>query len=130
MAFPSSGHGRQATRFRRTVPAAYFGIPPLRLQLFCADTANSTIQISGSSTVCPVIERAVAVAIGLFGLNSGAALATVVEVPVMLLLVAIASDNQRLFPYRPGRTESKLTQSEGMWQAQFDIHAMPLDGVP
>ena len=39
-----------------------------------------------------------AVAISLFGLNSGAALATVVEVPVMLSLVAIANRNQRLFP--------------------------------
>jgi ACR3 family arsenite transporter len=51
-------------------------------------------------------ELAVAVAISLFGLNSGAALATVVgvlvEVPVMLSLVAIANRNQRLFPYRPG----------------------------
>ena len=41
-------------------------------------------------------------AISLFGLNSGAALATVVgvllEVPVMLSLVAIANRNQRLFP--------------------------------
>jgi len=50
-------------------------------------------------------ELAVAVAISLFGLNSGAALATVVgvlvEVPVMLSLVAIANRNQTLFPYRP-----------------------------
>lgn len=49
-------------------------------------------------------ELAVAVAISLFGLNSGAALATVVgvlvEVPVMLSLVAIANRNTRLFPYR------------------------------
>ena len=47
-------------------------------------------------------ELAVAVAISLFGLNSGAALATVVgvlvDVPVMLSLVAIANRNQRLFP--------------------------------
>lgn len=47
-------------------------------------------------------ELAVAVAISLFGLNSGAAFATVVgvlvEVPVMLSLVAIANRNQRLFP--------------------------------
>ena len=47
-------------------------------------------------------ELAVAVAISLFGLNFGAALATVVgvlvEVPVMLSLVAIANRNQRLFP--------------------------------
>jgi len=49
-------------------------------------------------------ELAVAVAISLFGLNSGAALATVVgvlvEVPVMLSLVAIAKRNSALFPYR------------------------------
>jgi len=47
-------------------------------------------------------ELAVAVAISLFGLNSGAALATVVgvlvEVPVMLSLVAVANRDQRLFP--------------------------------
>jgi len=48
-------------------------------------------------------ELAVAVAISLFGLNSGAALATVVgvlvEVPVMLSLVTIANRNRRLFPW-------------------------------
>lgn len=47
-------------------------------------------------------ELAVAVAIGLFGLSSGAALATVVgvlvEVPVMLSLVAIANATRRHFP--------------------------------
>lgn len=47
-------------------------------------------------------ELAVAVAISLFGLHSGAALATVVgvlvEVPVMLSLVAIANRHRRLFP--------------------------------
>jgi ACR3 family arsenite transporter len=47
-------------------------------------------------------ELAVAVAIGLFGLNSGAALATVVgvlvEVPVMLTLVAIANRTRNRFP--------------------------------
>jgi ACR3 family arsenite transporter len=47
-------------------------------------------------------ELAVAVAIGLFGLGSGAALATVVgvlvEVPVMLSLVAIANGTRRQFP--------------------------------
>ncbi len=49
-------------------------------------------------------ELAVAVAISLFGLNSGAALATVVgvlvEVPVMLSLVAIANSRQRWFALR------------------------------
>ena len=46
-------------------------------------------------------ELAVAVAISLFGLNSGAALATVVgvlvEVPVMLSLVAVANRTRHLF---------------------------------
>ena len=47
-------------------------------------------------------ELAVAVAISLFGLNSGAALTTVVgvlvEVPVMLSLVAFANRTRNLFP--------------------------------
>ena len=50
-------------------------------------------------------ELAVAVAISLFGLASGAALATVVgvliEVPVMLSLVAFANRTQRWFPTQP-----------------------------
>jgi len=50
-------------------------------------------------------ELAVAVAIGLFGLNSGAALVTVVgvlvEVPVMLSLVAFANRTKKWFP-NPG----------------------------
>lgn len=50
-------------------------------------------------------ELAVAVAISLFGLSSGAALATVVgvliEVPVMLSLVAFANRTQRWFPSEP-----------------------------
>jgi len=49
-------------------------------------------------------ELAVAVAISVFGLNSGAALATVVgvlvEVPVMLSLVAFANRTRRHFPAR------------------------------
>ena len=51
-------------------------------------------------------ELAVAVAISLFGLESGAALATVVgvlvEVPVMLSLVALANRTQRHFPAAAG----------------------------
>lgn len=47
-------------------------------------------------------ELAVAVAIGLFGLNSGTALVTVVgvlvEVPVMLSLVAFANRTRHWFP--------------------------------
>lgn len=50
-------------------------------------------------------ELAVAVAISLFGLSSGAALATVVgvliEVPVMLSLVAFANRTRRWFPASP-----------------------------
>lgn len=50
-------------------------------------------------------ELAVAVAISLFGLNSGAALATVVgvlvEVPVMLSLVAFANRTRNRFPEAP-----------------------------
>ncbi|MFN3709639.1 MAG: ACR3 family arsenite efflux transporter [Alishewanella aestuarii] len=50
-------------------------------------------------------ELAVAVAIGMFGLNSGAALVTVVgvlvEVPVMLSLVAFANRTQHWFPSAP-----------------------------
>jgi ACR3 family arsenite transporter len=50
-------------------------------------------------------ELAVAVAIGLFGLSSGAALATVVgvlvEVPVMLSLVAFANRTRNRFPGEP-----------------------------
>ncbi|MFO8064399.1 MAG: ACR3 family arsenite efflux transporter [Spirochaetota bacterium] len=51
-------------------------------------------------------ELAVAVAISLFGLSSGAALATVVgvlvEVPVMLTLVRIANATRRFFPAMEG----------------------------
>jgi len=50
-------------------------------------------------------ELAVAVAISLFGLNSGAALATVVgvlvEVPVMLSLVALANRTHHWYPQAP-----------------------------
>ena len=52
-------------------------------------------------------ELAVAVAISLFGLQSGAALATVVgvlvEVPVMLMLVRIANNTQSWFPGAPDK---------------------------
>jgi ACR3 family arsenite transporter len=50
-------------------------------------------------------ELAVAVAIALFGLNSGAALVTVVgvlvEVPLMLFLVRIANNTRGWFPAEP-----------------------------
>jgi ACR3 family arsenite transporter len=55
-------------------------------------------------------ELAVAVAIGLFGLNSGAALVTVVgvlvEVPVMLSLVAFANRTQGWFPKETVQVEA------------------------
>lgn len=55
-------------------------------------------------------ELAVAVAISLFGLHSGAALATVVgvlvEVPVMLSLVAVVNRTRHLFP-APSRLEQQ-----------------------
>ena len=53
-------------------------------------------------------ELAVAVAISLFGLQSGATLATVVgvlvEVPVMLLLVKIANHTKHWFPEETEQT--------------------------
>lgn len=56
-------------------------------------------------------ELAVAVAIGLFGLNSGAALVTVVgvlvEVPVMLSLVAVANRTRGHFPAQPAYTAER-----------------------
>ena len=60
-------------------------------------------------------ELAVAVAISLFGLNSGAALATVVgvlvEVPVMLSLVAIANRTQGWFEPEAQRRELRASRS-------------------
>ena len=56
-------------------------------------------------------ELAVAVAISLFGLGSGAALATVVgvliEVPVMLSLVAFANRTQGWFPEQGNAAEPR-----------------------
>ncbi len=70
---------------------AYLWAVPHRVAAPCALIGTSNF-----------FELAVAVAIGLFGLNSGAALATVVgvlvEVPVMLSLVAIANRTRMKFP--------------------------------
>ncbi|KPQ01290.1 MAG: ACR3 family arsenite transporter [Rhodobacteraceae bacterium HLUCCA12] len=70
---------------------AYLWAVPHRVAAPCALIGTSNF-----------FELAVAVAIGLFGLNSGAALATVVgvlvEVPVMLSLVAIANRTRARFP--------------------------------
>ncbi|MFN4060277.1 MAG: ACR3 family arsenite efflux transporter [Paracoccus hibiscisoli] len=74
--------------------AAYLMKVPHRVAAPCALIGTSNF-----------FELAVAVAISLFGLNSGAALATVVgvlvEVPVMLTLVALANRTRARFPERP-----------------------------
>ena len=71
--------------------AAYLWRVPFNVAAPCALIGTSNF-----------FELAVAVAISLFGLNSGAALATVVgvlvEVPVMLSLVAVANRTRGLFP--------------------------------
>jgi len=71
--------------------AAWFMRVPFRIAAPCAMIGTSNF-----------FELAVAVAISLFGLNSGAALATVVgvlvEVPVMLSLVAFANHTSNHFP--------------------------------
>ncbi|MDP1930908.1 MAG: ACR3 family arsenite efflux transporter [Gammaproteobacteria bacterium] len=71
--------------------AAYFWRVPFNVAAPCALIGTSNF-----------FELAVAVAISLFGLNSGAALVTVVgvlvEVPVMLSLVAFANRTSRWFP--------------------------------
>lgn len=77
--------------FAAAYAAAWFLKIPFRIAAPCAMIATSNF-----------FELAVAVAIGLFGLNSGAALATVVgvlvEVPVMLSLVAFANRTKQHFP--------------------------------
>jgi ACR3 family arsenite transporter len=71
--------------------AAYLWRVPFNVAAPCALIGTSNF-----------FELAVAVAISLFGLNSGAALTTVVgvlvEVPVMLSLVALANRTRGLFP--------------------------------
>lgn len=71
--------------------AAYLWRVPFNVAAPCALIGTSNF-----------FELAVAVAIGLFGLNSGAALTTVVgvlvEVPVMLSLVALANRTRSFFP--------------------------------
>ncbi len=82
---------------------AYWGAKQLRLQHAVAAPAA----LIGTSNF---FELAVAVAIALFGLNSGAALATVVgvlvEVPVMLMLVAFANRTRHWFREEPASAGS------------------------
>ncbi|VAW16508.1 Arsenical-resistance protein ACR3 [hydrothermal vent metagenome] len=77
--------------FALAYAGAWFLGVPYRIAAPCAMIGTSNF-----------FELAVAVAISLFGLNSGAALATVVgvlvEVPVMLSLVAFANKTQNHFP--------------------------------
>ena len=80
--------------FAMAYGAAYVLRVPHRIAAPCAMIGTSNF-----------FELAVAVAISLFGLNSGAALATVVgvlvEVPVMLSLVAFANRTRDRFPETP-----------------------------
>ncbi|WP_205686729.1 ACR3 family arsenite efflux transporter [Chromatocurvus halotolerans] len=77
--------------FALAYAAAYLWRVPFNVAAPCALIGTSNF-----------FELAVAVAIGLFGLNSGAALVTVVgvlvEVPVMLSLVAFANRTRHWFP--------------------------------
>jgi ACR3 family arsenite transporter len=81
--------------FALTYAAAYAWRVPFNVAAPCALIGTSNF-----------FELAVAVAISLFGLHSGAALATVVgvlvEVPVMLSLVALANRTRQLFAERSG----------------------------
>lgn len=83
--------------FIRTVFIFALGYGPARiLKLSCADAAPAAM-IGASNH----FEVAIATATMLFGLSSGAALATVVgvliEVPVMLMLVRICTSTQHWF---------------------------------
>jgi len=79
-----------------------FFITAILLRIF-----NQEKSIAGPASMIGAsnfFELAVAIAISLFGVNSGAATATVVgvlvEVPVMLSLVGIVNNNDNLFPTR------------------------------
>ena len=86
--------------------AAYLWRVPFNVAAPCALIGTSNF-----------FELAVAVAISLFGLNSGAALTTVVgvlvEVPVMLSLVAFANRTRGLFPAASLKTPRKSSNRTG-----------------
>jgi ACR3 family arsenite transporter len=94
--------------FAITYGAAYLWRVPYKVAAPCALIGTSNF-----------FELAVAVAIGLFGLNSGAALVTVVgvlvEVPVMLSLVAFSNRTQRYFPEEesPVRPRAAVARAQG-----------------
>ena len=86
-------------------PALNFNLPWLSFGRLRPLHTNAVIFAFGGCALIGTsnfFELAVAVAIGLFGLTSGAALATVVgvlvEVPVMLSLVAFANRTRDRFP--------------------------------
>ncbi|MEO6353264.1 MAG: ACR3 family arsenite efflux transporter [Oxalobacteraceae bacterium] len=85
--------------------AAYLWRVPFNVAAPCALIGTSNF-----------FELAVAVAISLFGLNSGAALVTVVgvlvEVPVMLSLVAFANRTRRWFPETEASTSANLKRQD------------------
>ena len=103
-----------APKIRAIMPIeAWLAIPALvetvvtlaveALELAVFEELDETVLEDDAETV--EFELAVAVAIGLFGLNSGAALVTVVgvlvEVPVMLSLVAFANRTRAWFAPAP-----------------------------
>jgi ACR3 family arsenite efflux pump ArsB len=91
------------------------GVAPCTAMVFVwsrlsrGDPTYTTVQVAINDIFSHLLDRGgvdAAVAISLFGLRSGAALATVVgvlvEVPVMLSPVAITNRNRRLFPRNAG----------------------------
>jgi ACR3 family arsenite transporter len=91
--------------FAMAYGAAFFWRVPFNVAAPCALIGTSNF-----------FELAVAVAIGLFGLDSGAALVTVVgvlvEVPVMLSLVAFANRTRHWFPKTEAAGEMRQAPAE------------------
>ncbi len=91
------------------VPILIQGVLTAAVGYFANRAAGDVHEVAGPSCLIGAsnfFELAVAVAIALFGINSGAALATVVgvlvEVPVMLALVAIVNRSKGWYERRPG----------------------------